>query len=99
MHPVFVTLVCGSYYYVITDEAPFTLGCYGPATVSQCHNLYSDCDNKLYSITTEYGTDDYDLDCPCYNAYGSNVAGHNYRFVLVLMQLNQCLCADIAFSL
>ena len=39
------------YYYMVTDAAPFTVGCFGPnddgsvVTVEQCRALYRTCGN------------------------------------------------------
>ena len=65
------------YYYVITGEAPFTVGCYGPvATVEECRELYNTCGNgDEYRVETRWGADDYDLDCPCFDENGSNMVG------------------------
>lgn len=64
------------YYYVTTEEAPFTAGCFGPInTLEQCRALYPDCNNEHYEITTVWGSGEYDLDCPCFDEFGSNVPG------------------------
>ena len=63
------------YYYVITAEAPFTVGCFGPIdSLEACQALYDGCgDGDTETVTTSYGTDDYDLECPCYNSQGNNL--------------------------
>ena len=65
------------YYYVMTDEAPFTAGCFGPVqTVEECRALYpATCEGERYTATTEWGTGEYDLDCPCFDEFGSNIPG------------------------
>jgi len=65
------------YYYVITEEAPFSVACYGPVdSVEQCRELNSrTCDRDLYHVETEWGEGEYDLDCPCFDEFGSNVPG------------------------
>ena len=65
------------YYYVVSNRAPFTLGCFGPInTEAECRALYPECDGVSESFTTAHGTDDYDLDCPCFNpATGGNMPG------------------------
>ena len=63
------------YHYHVQDKAPFTFGCYGPnsdgsvVTLAQCKALYSDCDqaSSTISITTSFGTFDYNLWCPCFD--------------------------------
>jgi hypothetical protein len=65
------------YYYVVTENPPFTLGCFGKpdasTTHAECRHLYPSCalSNKI-DVTTSYGTDIYVPDCPCYNSFGSN---------------------------
>jgi len=67
------------YYYPITAAAPFSVGCYGPVeTQDECFALYpSTCldSGGVEEVTTEYGSGLYQLDCPCYDANGSNVVG------------------------
>eukprot|EP01063_Lacrimia_lanifica_P039465 TRINITY_DN8679_c0_g1_i1.p1 TRINITY_DN8679_c0_g1~~TRINITY_DN8679_c0_g1_i1.p1 ORF type:complete len:385 (+),score=75.05 TRINITY_DN8679_c0_g1_i1:67-1221(+) len=65
------------YYYVLTNRAPFALGCFGPvATQDACRALYDTCDGETVELTTEHGTDLYDLDCPCFDPVtGSNLPG------------------------
>ncbi|KAL3932273.1 MAG: hypothetical protein SGBAC_010927 [Bacillariaceae sp.] len=67
------------YYYPIKAYAPFTLGCYGPvASVDECRALY-DCDsNDIETITTEFGSGQYTLDCPCFDSNQSNVVGQGF---------------------
>jgi hypothetical protein len=63
------------YYYMVQDKAPFTIGCFGPVeSVEQCRSLYATCgDADPITITTAQGNLEYDLDCPCFDAAGSNV--------------------------
>jgi hypothetical protein len=63
------------YYYVVSNRAPFALGCFGPInTEAECRALYPECDGVAQSFTTAHGTDDYDLDCPCFDPVtGSNM--------------------------
>ena len=65
------------YYYVVSNRAPFALGCFGPVTTeAECRALYPECDGVAQSFTTAHGTDDYDLDCPCFNPVtGGNMPG------------------------
>ena len=69
------------YYYVITNKAPFALGCFGKkdhfTTVDECRALYpTECgDGDKVTLTTEHGSGEYDLDCPCFDKDGSNVPG------------------------
>eukprot|EP00939_MAST-03C_sp_MAST-3C-sp1_P005014 g5014.t1 len=71
------------YYYVVTSYAPFTLGCFGKkdhfTTTQECRALYpAECGggaSSIVSVTTDSGTDDYALYCPCFDTYGSNVEG------------------------
>lgn len=65
------------YYYVITEEAPFTAGCFGPvASVEECRALEPNCGNgNTYQVETQWGVGDYDLDCPCFDELGSNIPG------------------------
>ena len=65
------------YYYVVSNRAPFALGCFGPITTeAACRALYPECDGVAQSFTTAHGTDDYDLDCPCFNPVtGGNMPG------------------------
>uniref|UniRef100_A0A7S2RQQ2 YHYH domain-containing protein n=1 Tax=Mucochytrium quahogii TaxID=96639 RepID=A0A7S2RQQ2_9STRA len=64
------------YYYMVQDNPPFTIGCFGPATLEECRALYDTCgDGDDVTVTTASGNIAYDLDCPCYNTTtGSNVA-------------------------
>eukprot|EP00937_MAST-01D_sp_MAST-1D-sp2_P006399 g6399.t1 len=67
------------YYYPITDTAPFTLGCFAdkasyPVSVTQCKTLYSECSSAPVTLTTNHGSGQYIPDCPCFDAYHSNVA-------------------------
>jgi len=62
------------YYYVVQPFAPFTIGCFGPPKaktkakqMAECRALYPKCDGKAKTITTVYGTGQYDLDCPCFD--------------------------------
>ena len=65
------------YYYVVSNRAPFALACFGPInTEAECRALYPECDGVGQSFTTGHGTDDYDLDCPCFNpTTGGNMPG------------------------
>ena len=65
------------YYYVVSNRAPFALGCFGPITTeAECRALYTECDGVAQSLTTAHGTDNYDLDCPCFDPVtGSNMPG------------------------
>ena len=72
------------YYYPISALAPFSLGCYGPATVEQCRAMYpAKCGANtatIETITTKYGSGQYALDCPCFDpATNSNVPGVTER--------------------
>ena len=74
------------YHYHITEEAPFTVGCFGPATdtqgnealvtVEQCRAVYGTCDGATTDFTTvssyHGGSIKYDLDCPCFDANEQN---------------------------
>lgn len=62
------------YYYVITNQPPFTLGCFGsvesyPVSLQQCRDLYPDnCnDEKAFCVETDFGSGLYNLGCPCYD--------------------------------
>jgi len=62
------------YYYVVQPFAPFTIGCFGPPKaktkaeqMKECRALYQTCDGKAKTVTTTYGTGQYDLDCPCFD--------------------------------
>merc|ERR1711981_839548 len=62
------------YYYVVQPFAPFTVGCFGPpkatdkdGQMKECRALYSKCDGVALTITTAYGTGQYDADCPCFD--------------------------------
>ena len=70
------------YYYPITAQAPFSIGCYGPVdSVAECRALYPDTcgDATVVNVTTVYGTGEYTLDCPCFDANESNVLGTEGR--------------------
>jgi hypothetical protein len=72
------------YHYHVTSEAPFTLGCIGPATgnqmvtVAQCRAVYSSCgdgDTSIFSVEMPQGnptTITYDLNCPCFDGAENN---------------------------
>ncbi len=62
------------YHYHVQDTMPFTFGCYGPnpdnslVTTAQCGALYTGCAQTRTTAsvtTTEYGTFNYKLWCPC----------------------------------
>jgi hypothetical protein len=68
------------YHYHVQDAAPFTIGCFGPASdgglvsVEECRGLYDSCgDGDIVELTTAAGTVRYDLWCPCFDSSGSNV--------------------------
>eukprot|EP00389_Voromonas_pontica_P005972 GDKH01008967.1.p1 GENE.GDKH01008967.1~~GDKH01008967.1.p1 ORF type:complete len:429 (-),score=53.48 GDKH01008967.1:264-1550(-) len=69
------------YHYHTTTEAPYTIGCYGPAaTDADCRTIAAaDCDGvtTTYSMADTYGgtktSVKYDLWCPCFDAAGMNV--------------------------
>lgn len=62
------------YYYVLQDTAPFTVGCFGPATLDECRALYTSCGNgDILQIETNDGIVEYDTDCPCFDSNGSNI--------------------------
>lgn len=92
------------YYYMVTEEAPFSIGCYGPIdTVRECRDLYPECGNgDRYNVTTDWGTDLYDLDCPCFDNDGCNLGPANcdgrpaYMDPCLGGSLTNCLakCAD-----
>ena len=67
------------YYYPVTSEAPFSLGCFGPVdSVRECRDLYPDtcgAGSEVVTLTTEYGSGQYTLDCPCFDRNESNVVG------------------------
>lgn len=70
------------YYYVVQDNPPFTVGCFGKkdhfTTVEECRSLYTECsDGKTTTLTTDYGSDTYKLDCPCFDSNRNNLAGRN----------------------
>lgn len=75
-----------TYHYHVQDQAPFTVGCYGPnadgslVSLEQCRALYEGCnDGSPSSIETAHrGTISYDLWCPCYDKSGSNVEGQRF---------------------
>lgn len=55
------------YYYVVQDQPPFTVGCFGPVnSLEECKALYATCGDDATEITTAAGSQLYDLDCPCY---------------------------------
>ena len=60
------------YHYHVTNTAPFSIGCFGPATMEQCRSLYIGCSGEPISVTTSNGTIDYLLECPCYDKHGFN---------------------------
>eukprot|EP00606_Chrysophyceae_sp_TOSAG23-5_P000060 GSChrysophyteH2.ASY1.ANO1.226.1 assembled CDS len=60
------------YYYMQTEEPPFTLGCYGakniyPVGLNECKALYDTCGDDSTTLTLVSGTIKYDLDCPCFD--------------------------------
>ncbi|CAJ1449914.1 unnamed protein product, partial [Effrenium voratum] len=70
------------YHYHVQDQAPFTVGCYGPSasnglvSVAECRALYHKCDNDGgagSAIETNEGTVIYDKFCPCWDGAGSNM--------------------------
>ncbi|CAJ1375607.1 unnamed protein product [Effrenium voratum] len=70
------------YHYHVQDQAPFTVGCYGPSasnglvSVAECRALYPKCDNDGgagTAIETHAGTVTYDKFCPCWDGAGSNM--------------------------
>jgi len=73
------------YHYHVTDAAPFTVGCLGPAvgnqlvTVAQCRAASPSCDgvtntyDVLYFGESDIKSVEYDNDCSCFDANGSNV--------------------------
>ena len=72
------------YHYHVQPRAPFTIGCFGPATtgagaetlvtLEACRSLYSGCQTTdPETVTTSAGASDYALWCPCYDGQGSNV--------------------------
>ena len=68
------------YYYTLTDAPPFTMGCFGdettyPVTVDQCRSLYDACQDEPVVIETIHGSGPFTLECPCWDARGSNVEG------------------------
>ena len=67
------------YYYPVKEYAPFTVGCFGPGTLEQCKALYPGCTADDISLTTNHGTGQYKLDCPCFDANRSNTAGNSGR--------------------
>ena len=84
------------YYYVVSNRAPFALGCFGPVTTeAQCRALYPECDGVTVSLTSEHGTDAYDLDCPCFDpATGSNVVGQAKPKFLNALGFDKYVCTD-----
>jgi hypothetical protein len=56
------------YHYHTQDQAPFTVGCFGPVTsLTQCKSLYSTCNTGYASVVSIDGSNtNYDLDCPCF---------------------------------
>jgi len=66
------------YYYMLRDQRPFTIGCFGngikKATLDDCRKAYPlTCGIGFIDVTTVYGTDVYDTDCPCFDLHGSNL--------------------------
>lgn len=68
-------------HYHYQGNPPFFGGCYtnyyANITVQECRNMYpSTCFSAPENITTDDGTDAYQLDCPCFDLNTrSNVAG------------------------
>lgn len=74
------------YHYHVQDTAPFTVGCHGPAadgglvSLSTCRSLYATCGDGTDTLTVGAGmTVEYDRDCPCFDANGSNVGTQELR--------------------
>ena len=92
------------YYYVITNRAPFVLGCFGKkghfTTVDECRALYpTECgDGDKVTLTTEHGSGQYDLDCPCFDAVGSNVPGQGKPGFLAAVGYEQYTAASSALN-
>jgi len=71
------------YHYHVQVNAPFTIGCFGPAkndageetlvTLEQCRSLYGGCTSTAVDLVTTTGTVSYKYWCPCYDADGSTV--------------------------
>ena len=71
------------YHYHVQVNAPFTIGCFGPAkndageetlvTLEQCRSLYGGCTSTAVDLVTTTGTISYKYWCPCYDADGSSV--------------------------
>jgi hypothetical protein len=54
------------YHYHTQAKTPYILGCFGPATYSQCVTAYSSTCNTGYSTyNLSTGQVQYDTDCPC----------------------------------
>jgi len=75
-----------TYHYHITDLAPYTVGCFGPAvdpnsgvetlvSPAVCEALYPGCDgDDVAQIATSDGAPvTYDRHCPCFGAGGTNM--------------------------
>lgn len=60
------------YHYHVTDTAPFSLGCFGPATMSECRALYSGCSSSDTDVVLSNRTVKYKQDCPCFDVNGFN---------------------------
>ncbi|KAJ3282371.1 hypothetical protein HDU79_009962, partial [Rhizoclosmatium sp. JEL0117] len=58
------------YHYHIQTSAPFTLGCYGPASsYAVCAAMYSTCGTGYSTLTGTGGCSySYDTDCPCFGS-------------------------------
>jgi len=94
------------YYYMITNYAPFTLGCFGLkdhfTTVEECRALYPDecSSSSVVSVTTLSGTGNYALDCPCFDTSGSNtdtntnIPGYLSSEEIALLPVSRCATAD-----
>lgn len=68
------------YHYHTSEDAPYTLGCYGPVTsLEQCMALYPTCNTGFSDICTSKGAIHYDTDCPCFRHMPSN-ATYNQQF-------------------
>lgn len=60
------------YYYVVQEYAPYTVGCFGskslyPVSIQDCRKLYPGCSSTDVTITTDFGSGYYKLDCPCFH--------------------------------
>ena len=64
------------YHYHTQDDAPYTIGCFGPVTtLSGCKSLYNTCGTGYSSMIGSFanGTQcsySYDTDCPCFGKGG-----------------------------